>query len=135
MRRQLSMLIGFAICAAGVTTSAHHAFSSEFDAKKPLTLKGTVTKMEWVNPHAWIHIDVKSPDGQTQEWMIEASAPNNLLRRGFSRTSLLPGIEIIVEGYQAKDGGLRANGASLTLPDGRHLFIQSEGSGAPTPAK
>jgi hypothetical protein len=109
----------------------HHAFAAEFDANKPVRLKGTVTKMEWINPHAWIHIDVKSSGGAVEKWMIEGGTPNTLLRRGFSKTSLLPGTAIVVDGYQAKDGSLKANGRDLTFPDGRKLFMGSSGTGAP----
>jgi hypothetical protein len=108
---------------AGVQASAHHAFAAEFDAKKPVKLRGTVTKMEWINPHAWVHIDVKKDDGSVEEWMIEAGTPNTLLRRGFTRDSLKPGTEIIVDGYQSKDGSLRANGRDVTLPNGQTLFL------------
>src|SRR5215470_12072839 len=97
--------------------SAHHAFSAEFDANKPVKLQGTVTKMDWVNPHAWIYIDVKKPDGTVEKWMVEAGTPNTLLRRGFTKESLATGTEITVDGYQAKDGSLRANGRDLTLPN------------------
>src|ERR1700693_3475634 len=86
---------------------AHHAFAAEFDAEKPIKFKGTVTKMEWINPHAWIHIDVKGEDGKVTSWMIEAAAPNSLLRRAFTKESLLAGTEIVVEGFQAKDGSNR----------------------------
>ena len=110
---------------------AHHAFSAEFDANKPVKLQGTVTKMEWINPHAWIHIDVKRDDGKVEKWMIEGGTPNTLLRRGFTKKSLLPGTEIVVDGYQAKDGSMKANGRDLTLPDGRQLFLGSSGTGAP----
>jgi hypothetical protein len=133
------------LCAAVVTiglvvghttVSAHHAFSSEFDANRPVKFTGTVTKMMWVNPHAWIYVDVKKPDGTTEEWMVEAGTPNTLLRRGFTKASLLPGTVIQVDGYQSKDGSLRANGRDLTLPDGRTLFVGAEGTGAPeAPAK
>lgn len=108
---------------AGAPASAHHAFAAEFDAKKPVKLRGTVTKMEWINPHAWVHIDVKKDDGSVDEWMIEAGTPNTLLRRGFTRDSLKPGTEIIVDGYQSKDGSLRANGRDVTLPNGQTLFL------------
>lgn len=109
----------------------HHAFAAEFDAKRPVKLQGTVTKMEWINPHAWIHIDVKKPDGSVEEWMIEAGTPNTLLRRGFTKDSLKAGTVVIVDGYQSKDGSLRANGRDLTLPNGQTLFLGSSGTGAP----
>jgi hypothetical protein len=102
---------------------AHHAFAAEFDASKPVKLKGTVSKMEWINPHAWLHIDVKDADGKVTTWMIEAAAPNSLLRRGFTKYSLATGTELVVEGFQAKDGSLRANGSSITFTDGRKLFV------------
>ena len=108
---------------AGTPAWAHHAFAAEFDAKKPVKLRGTVTKMEWINPHAWVHIDVKKDDGSVDEWMIEAGTPNTLLRRGFTRDSLKPGTEILVDGYQSKDGSLRANGRNVTLPNGQTLFL------------
>src|SRR5437879_9642816 len=92
---------------------AHHAFAAEFDANKPVKLKGTVTKMEWINPHAWIHIDAKNADGTTTAWMVEGGTPNTLFRRGVTKDSLLPGTEIVVDGYQAKDGSNRANGRDV----------------------
>ena len=110
---------------------AHHAFAAEFDAKKPVKLRGTVTKMEWINPHAWIHIDVKKTDGSVEEWMIEAGTPNTLLRRGFTKDSLKAGTEVIVDGYQSKDGSLRANGRDITLPNGQTLFLGGSSPGAP----
>jgi hypothetical protein len=109
----------------------HHAFAAEFDAKKPVKLRGTVTKMEWINPHAWIHIDVKKADNTVEEWMIEAGTPNTLLRRGFTRDSLKPGTEVVVDGYQSKDGSLRANGRDITLPNGQTLFLGSSSGDAP----
>jgi hypothetical protein len=121
--------VGVLSLASGV--AAHHAFSAEFDANKPIKLQGVVTKMEWINPHSWIHLDVKKPDGTVESWMIEGGAPNALLRRGFSRESLPIGTEIIVDGYQAKDGALRANGRDLTFIDGKKLFMGSSGTGAP----
>ena len=110
---------------------AHHAFSAEFDANKPIKFKGTVTKMLWVNPHAWIYVDVKNPDGTVEEWMIETGTPNTLIRRGLTKESLPKGTEIIVDGYQSKDGSRRANGRDLTLPNGQTLFLGSSGTGAP----
>jgi hypothetical protein len=131
MRKQLVVLIGLGFLIAGTAPSAHHAFAAEFDKDKPIKMQGTVTKMQWINPHPWIHIDVKDKDGKVESWMIEASAPNNLLRRGFTRDSLPAGSVITVEGYQALDGSRRANGTALTFADGRHLFIGSAGTGAP----
>lgn len=110
---------------------AHHAFSAEFDAKRPIKLEGVVTKVEWINPHSWIHIEVKKPDGTSQAWMIEAGAPNSLTRRGFTKESLPIGTKIVVDGYQAKDGAARANGRDLTFSDGKKLFMGSSGTGAP----
>ena len=121
----------FAVAAAVVPVLAHHSFAAEFDAKKPVKLRGTVTKMEWINPHSWIHIDVKTPDGKVEQWMVEGGAPNALLRRGWNKNSLLPGTEILVEGFQAKDGAMRANGRDITFPDGKKLFVGSSGTGAP----
>ena len=120
----------FAVAAAAVPVIAHHSFAAEFDAKKPVKLRGTVTKMEWINPHSWVHIEVKTPDGKVEQWMIEGGAPNALLRRGWNKNSLLPGTEILVEGFQAKDGALRANGRDITFPDGKKLFVGSSGIGA-----
>jgi len=121
----------FVVAAAVVPVIAHHSFAAEFDAKKPVKLRGTVTKMEWINPHSWIHIDVKTPDGKVEQWMVEGGAPNALLRRGWNKNSLLPGTEILVEGFQAKDGAMRANGRDITFPDGKKLFVGSSGTGAP----
>ncbi len=126
MRTKLSVILSGAalfLVVAVVPALAHHAFAAEFDSKKPVKLRGTVTKMEWINPHAWIHIDVKKQDGTVDEWMIEAGTPNTLLRRGFTRDSLKPGTEVLVDGYQSKDGSLRANGRDLTLPNGQILFL------------
>ena len=134
MRTKLSALLAGAcllLVAAAVPAIAHHSFAAEYDGNKPITLKGTVTKMEWINPHAWIHIDVKNPDGTVTSWMIEGAAPNALIRRGWNRNSLLPGAEIMVEGYLAKDGSKMANGREMTLADGRRLFAGSSGTGAP----
>jgi hypothetical protein len=124
MRKTLAVVLAAGVVVlAAAPAWAHHAFAAEFDAEKPIKYKGTVTKMEWINPHAWIHIDVKGEDGKVTSWMIEAAAPNSLLRRGFTKESLLAGTEIIVEGFQAKDGSNRANGSVITFTDGRKLFV------------
>jgi len=133
---QVQTKLAVVIAVAGLLLNAtlvfaHHSFAAEFDAKKPVKLRGTVTKMEWINPHAWIHVDVKGPDGKVVNWMIEAGTPNTLFRRGFTKNSLAPGTEILVDGYQSKDGSNRANGRDVTFPDGRKLFLGSSGTGAP----
>jgi hypothetical protein len=124
MKKALFVLAtaGLALLAAA-PARAHHAFAAEFDADMPIKLKGTVTKMEWINPHAWIHIDVKAEDGTVTNWMIEAAAPNALLRRGWNKNSLPAGTEILVEGFQAKDQSKRANGSVITFTDGKKLFV------------
>jgi hypothetical protein len=132
MRRKLAVLfIGVGLLLAALPLFGHHAFTAEFDAKKPLKLRGTVAKVELINPHSWIHIDVKNPDGTMTRWMIEGGTPNTLFRRGVTKISLPAGTEIVVDGYQSKDGSLRGNGRDLTFPDGRKLFIGSTGTGAP----
>ncbi len=134
MRNRLALIlagIALAILVAGGSALAHHAFSAEFDATKPVALRGTITKMEWINPHAWLHIDVTRDDGTVESWMIEAGPPGALVRRGWRRDSVTPGIEVLVEGYQAIDGAFRANGRDVTFPDGTRLFAGSSGTGAP----
>jgi len=127
MRNKLAVVLAAGgLLLAAAPAWAHHAFAAEFDADKPIKSKGTVTKMEWINPHAWIRIDVKGDDGTVTPWMIEAAAPNSLLRRGFNKNSLLAGTEIVVEGFQAKDGTNRANGSVITFTDGRKLFVGSQ---------
>ena len=126
MRKAIAvMTVAAGLLLATVPVWAHHAFAAEFDATKPVKMQGVVTKMEWINPHAWIHIDVKGADGKVTPWMIEAAAPNALLRRGWTKQSLLPGTEIKIEGYQAKDGANRANGSIITFTDGKKLFVGS----------
>jgi hypothetical protein len=131
MPRRILLIALAALLLAPASLWAHHAFAAEFDATKPVKLRGTVTKMQWINPHAWIHIEVKSTDGKIVKWEIEAAAPNAMLRRGFNQDSLKIGTEILVDGFQAKDGANRANGSSITYPDGKKLFIGSSGTGAP----
>lgn len=116
--------------AASAPIAAHHAFSSEFDAAKPVRLRGKIVRMEWLNPHSWMHIEVEQ-DGAAVIWMIEAGPPGALVRRGWRKDSVKPGIEVLVEGYQAIDGSNKANGRDVTLPDGVRLFAGSSGTGAP----
>jgi len=114
------------------TTSAHHAFAAEFDATKPVTLKGKVTKVELINPHGWLYLDAVGPDGQMANWRVETNGPNALLRRGWRKDSVQIGFDVVVQGYLAKDGSHTANGTSVTLPDGSKLFVgSSAGPGDP----
>ena len=133
--KSLAFLLAVGFIAAGMTLSGHHAFNSEFDAKKPIKLRGTVTKMEWINPHAWIHVDVKKSDGSVEKWMIEAGTPNTLFRRGFTKNSLDAGTELTVDGYQAKNGSNKANGSSVTFRDGRRLFVGGSNPDVPLEQK
>ncbi len=133
MRSTLSILCaGCLVLAATARLSAHHAFGAEFDPNAPIRLQGKVVKLEWVNPHAWIHLEVKKADGTSEVWMVEGGTPNTLLRRGLTRQSLTYGTELIVDGYQTKDHSLkRANGRDVTFTDGRKMFLGSSGTGAP----
>ena len=123
--------LGLGLLMATASVLAHHAFSAEFDASRPVALRGKITKMEWINPHAWMHIEVTTEDGAVENWMIEAGPPGALVRRGWKRDSVVPGTEVLVEGYQALDGSNRANGRDVTFPDGTRLFAGSSGTGAP----
>jgi hypothetical protein len=136
MRTKLALFVaGVGLLLAAVPAWAHHAFAAEFDAKKPVHLVGKVTKVELINPHAWIHVEVMD-DGKPVEWMVEAGSPNILLRRGFTKTTVAVGTPVVVEGYQSKDGSNRANGRDITLPDGKKLFLGStSGTGAPYESK
>ena len=129
------VLIGALMAMSGAALSAHHSFAAEFDANQPIQLKGTVAKVEWINPHTWIHLDVKKSDGSMERWMIEGGTPNTLLRRGLTKNSLPEGTELVVDGYKAKNGSNRANGRDLTFTDGRKLFMGSSGTGAPRDGK
>ncbi len=127
----LGLVLGGTWLALAGPTHAHHAFSTEFDAKQPITLRGTINRVEWINPHAWIHLDVKRDDGRVETWMIEAGSPNTLVRRGMTRDSIAAGTEVVVFGYRHRNGSNTANGRDVTLPDGKRLFITSPGTGAP----
>ena len=136
MRLKLAVLVaGAGLLAAGLPAWAHHAFAAEFDAKKPVHFEGKVTKVELINPHSWIHVDVKGQDGAVTNWMFEAGSPNVLLRRGFTKNTIPVGTDVIVDGYQSKDGSNRANGRDITLPNGQKLFIGATGTGAPDEAE
>jgi hypothetical protein len=132
MRRIACVVAALGIVAlAGPLVFAHHAFTAEFDANQPVVLKGAVSKTEWINPHSWVYIDVKDAAGKVTTWAIECGAPNALLRRGWNKKDLPLGTELVVEGYQAKNGSPIANAINITLPDGRKLFVGSTGTGAP----
>ena len=126
------LLSSAALLLAIAPMRAHHAFGGEFDSTKPVVLKGPIMKVEWVNPHAWIHVQITKPDGAKEVWMVEGGSPNSLLRLGVTKDSLKIGTVIVVDGYQARDHTLlRANGRNITYPDGRKLFLGSSGTGAP----
>jgi hypothetical protein len=135
-RMSYSAATALGILISSLQLPAHHAFTAEFDTKKPVKLRGTIAKIEMVNPHSWIYIDVRNDDGSTSQWMLEAGSPNVLVRRGFSKAAIPKGTEVIFEGFQAKDGSNRANGRDITFPDGKKLFIGSTGAeGYPEDAK
>ncbi|MGE0814181.1 MAG: DUF6152 family protein [Vicinamibacterales bacterium] len=132
MRTTILIVASALVVATGARVLGHHAFGAEFDPNAPIRLQGKVVKLEWVNPHAWIHIEVDGKDGQKEVWMVEGGTPNTLLRRGLTRDSLTVGTELIVDGYQTKDHSLkRANGRDVTFTDGRKIFMGSSGTGAP----
>ena len=136
MRAMLSVtVLVFGSLLAAVPLLAHHAFAAEFDEHQPVTLKGTLTRMEWVNPHGWLYVDVKEPDGTVTNWAIEAGTPNALLKRGLRKEDFPAGIEVVITGYRAKNGTRTANGRTVTLSDGRNFFMGSSGTGAPADGK
>jgi hypothetical protein len=132
IRLSLAMIAISLTLSAAMPLLAHHAFGGEFDPNRPVLLKGRIVKVEWVNPHAWIHVEVPRPNGTKEVWMVEGGSPNSLFRRGVTKDSLKIGTEIVVDGYQTRDHTLlRANGRNVTFPDGRILFLGSSGTGAP----
>ena len=134
MRTKLAVVItGVVLLLAAVPVLAHHAFSAEFDVNKPLTIKGTLTKWEMINPHSWFHIDVKGPDGKVSEWMIEGGSPNTLIRLGVTKYTVKVGTELTIDAYQAKEGTNKAVGRNFTLPDGTRLFLSANGTIPGTP--
>jgi uncharacterized protein DUF6152 len=133
MKHRLILFISVGVLLAMAPAFAHHAFTAEYDAKQPITIKGSLTKIEWTNPHAWIYVDVKDDDGKIVNWGVEFGAPNAMLRRGLRKTDFPEGLAVIVKGYRAKNGSLSINGSSVKLPDGRDLLVGSSGTGAPDP--
>ena len=130
MPARLAIVVSAGLFLAVAPVCAHHAFAAEFDANRPIKLRGTVVKLDWINPHSWIHIDVKGADGKAVSWMIEGGSPNALLRLGFTKDALPIGSEILVDGFQAKDGSNRGVGKSVSFADGRKLFLGGSAPGA-----
>ena len=137
--RMKPVVLSLAMIGIGMLTAvpvrAHHAFAAEFDSNRPVKMKGTVTKVEWTNPHSWVYLDVKTADGRVENWSFETAAPGALARRGFTKDYLKPGTEIVVEGFMSKGVPRRANGRDVFFPDGRRLFLGSSGTGAPLDGK
>lgn len=129
--KMYAWMVGVGLLLAPAAVYAHHAFAAEFDASKPVQLRGKITKVEWINPHIWLHMEVKGDDGQLTEWAIEGGAPNAMFRRGWNMKSVPPGTEVLIDGYLAKNGSKRANGKDILLPDGTKVFMGSSGTGAP----
>jgi len=119
------------LCAAASPAAAHHSFAAEYDAKQPISLSGSIVIVDFVNPHAWIYVDVKEPDGKVVRWNVEMGSPNSLIRRGFTKNSVPVGTAVVIDGYRAKDGSRTINSTTVKLPDGRRLFTGSSGTGAP----
>jgi len=133
MRKFWAAALAVGLCWAAAPALAHHSFAAEFDASKEVTLKGTLTKLEWVNPHGWLHIDVKGPDGKVASWAVEAGSATALMRAGVRQTDFKPGVELTVQGYLAKNGSRTVAGREVKTPDGRNFFVagQQAGRGAP----
>lgn len=129
MKRSMFLLLALTLTLAS-NAQAHHSFAAEFDINNPVHLDGEVVKMEWVNPHSWLHVNVINAEGKMETWRVEGGAPSALLRRGWNRNSLPPGTKVAVDGFQARDGSLRMNARDIIFPDGRKLFIGSSGAGA-----
>jgi Family of unknown function (DUF6152) len=135
MKSHTLRLLSLAIVLGAVPALAHHSFAAEYDREQPVTLKGTLTKVEWINPHGWIYIDVKNDDGKVTNWAVEFGSPNALLRRGLRKTDFPAGVELVVKGYRAKSGSPTINGSSVKFPDGRNLFTGSSNPEAPGAAQ